>query len=185
MAVLDDKIASDAVVCADTGYAAAWPGGLLDTREAGRHFLRSDGSLGWAFPAALGAQMAVPGRQVVSVTGDGGFGYHIGDIETALRLELPVVVVILNNQTLAFEAHVQTLLYGKMVAEVDDFCDVDYGQIARAFGASGIRATNATDFAQALDCGLERRGLTVIDAIIDRDAIAPVTRYDKVRVREL
>lgn len=185
MAVLDDKIASNAIVCADTGYAAAWPGGLLDTREAGRHFLRSDGSLGWAFPAALGAQMAVPGRQVVSVTGDGGFGYHIGDIETALRLELPVVVVILNNQTLAFEAHVQTLLYGKMVAEVDDFCDVDYAQIARAFGASGVRATNATEFAQALDCGLERRGLTVIDAVIDREAIAPVTRYDRVRVREL
>jgi acetolactate synthase-1/2/3 large subunit len=185
MAAIDEQVASDAVLVADTGYAAAWPGALTEVKLAGRHFLRSDGSLGWAFPASLGAQLAVPGKQVICITGDGGFGYHIGDLETALRLELPVVVIVLNNQTLAFEAHVQTLLYGKMVAEVDDFCDVDYGQIARAFGARGIRATTTAEFRQALAQGLERQGPTVIDAVIDREAIAPVTRYDRVRVREL
>jgi acetolactate synthase-1/2/3 large subunit len=154
-------------------------------KVAGRHFLRADGSLGWAFPASLGAQLAAPGRQVVCVTGDGGFGYHIADLETALRLELPVVVVVLNNQTLAFEAHVQTLLYGKMVPEVDDFCDVDYAQVARAFGARGTRVTTAAEFRHALAQGLERKGPTVIDALIDREAMAPVTRYDRVRTREL
>ena len=82
---------------------------------------------GWAFPAALGAQLAVPDRQVVCITGDGGFGYHIGDIETAIRHELPVIVVILNNQTLAFEEHVQTMLYGKVVPEVNEFVDINYG----------------------------------------------------------
>ncbi len=119
---------------ADTGYAAAWAGALAEIEAAGRHFLRADGSLGWAFPASLGAQLAVPDKQVICIIGDGGFGYHIGDLETALRLHLPVIVVILNNQTLAFEAHVQTLLYGHLVPEVDDFLDVDYGQVARASG---------------------------------------------------
>jgi acetolactate synthase-1/2/3 large subunit len=185
IAALDDQIADDAVLLADTGYAAAWAGALADMKVAGRHFLRADGSLGWAFPASLGAQLAVPDQQVVCVIGDGGFGYHIGELETALRLELPVVVVVLNNQTLAFEAHVQTLLYGKMVAEVDDFCDVDYARVARAFGVRGIRATTAAEFKEALAQGLHQQGPMVIDAVIDRDAIAPVTRYDRVRVREL
>ena len=94
----------------------------------GGHFIRADGSLGWAFPAALGAQLAAPDKQVICITGDGGFGYHIGDIETAIRLGLPVIVIILNNQTLAFEEHVQDLLYGKVVPEVNSFHDVDYGE---------------------------------------------------------
>jgi acetolactate synthase-1/2/3 large subunit len=185
IAAVDEQIADDAILVADTGYAAAWAGGLADVRVAGRHFIRADGSLGWAFPGSLGAQMAMPDKQVICIIGDGGFGYHIGELETALRLDLPVVVIVLNNQTLAFEAHVQTLLYGQMVAEVDDFRDVDYGQVARAFGASGVRVTNAVEFRQALAQGLERRAPTVIDAVIDREAIAPVTRYDRVRVREL
>jgi acetolactate synthase I/II/III large subunit len=185
MSSLANALPDDAVILADTGYAAAWPGGLLDARRAGQSFLRADGSLGWAFPASLGAQMAVPDRPVVCIIGDGGFGYHIGELETALRLELPVIVVVLNNQTLAFEAHVQTLLYGQKVPEVDDFCDVDYGQIARAFGARGTRVASAAEFETALEEALDRSSPTVIDAVIDPEAIAPVTRYDRVRVREL
>lgn len=178
-------MADDAVLVADTGYSAAWAGALAETRQAGRNFVRADGSLGWAFPGSLGAQLAAPDKQVICVTGDGGFGYHIGDIETAIRLQLPVVVIVLNNQTLAFEEHVQDLLYGKVVPEVNAFHDVDYGAIARAFGANGFRVTNATEFDKALTVGLERRGPTIIDAVIDRKAIAPVTRYDRVRIREL
>ncbi len=185
MAMLDARLADDAVLVADTGYSSAWAGALAEVKQAGRHFMRADGSLGWAFPAALGAQLAAPDRQVVCITGDGGFGYHIGDIETAIRQQLPVIVVILNNQTLAFEEHVQELLYGKVVPSVNEFVDVNYGAIARAFGASGFRVANVEDFEQALIHGLKRNGPTIIDAVIDRDAIAPVTRYDRVRIREL
>lgn len=185
MAAIDEMIADDAIVVADTGYSAAWAGALTEVKIAGRQFIRADGSLGWAFPAALGAQFAAPNREVVCVTGDGGIGYHIADIETALRHQVPAIVVVLNNGTLAFEAHVQAHLYGHVVSAVDDFCDVDYGQVARAFGAFGTRVTNAADFRKALALGLERRGPTIIDAVIDREAMAPVTRYDKVREREL
>ncbi len=185
MAEVEAQMADDAILVADTGYAAAWGGALAEVRRAGRQFLRADGSLGWAFPASLGAQLALPDRQVICITGDGGFGYHIGEIETAIRLRLPVVVIVLNNQTLAFEAHVQALLYGKVVPEVNDFHDVDYGLVARAFGANGFRVTTAAEFREALAAGLERRGPTIIDAVIDPEAIAPVTRYDRVRVREL
>ncbi len=185
IASLAAELASDAILVADTGYSAAWAGALSETREAGRNFVRADGSLGWAFPAALGAQLAEPDKQVVCITGDGGFGYHIGDIETAIRMQLPVIVIILNNQTLAFEEHVQDLLYGKVVQAVNSFHDVDYGNVARAFGANGFRVTNIDEFDRALAVGLSRTGPTIIDAVIDRQAIAPVTRYDRVRVREL
>ena len=185
MAVLERRMADDAIVVADTGYASAWAGALAETRVAGRNFIRADGSLGWAFPGALGAQLAAPDRQVVCITGDGGFGYHMGDIETAIRLDLPVIVIILNNQTLAFEEHVQDLLYGKVVPSVNSFHDVDYGAIARSFGANGFRVCDTDAFERALAVGLERHAPTIIDAVIDRQAIAPVTRYDRVRVREL
>ena len=108
-------------------------------KVAGRHFLRSDGSLGWAFPAALGAQLAAPDKQVVCIIGDGGIGYHIADIETARRQELPVIVIVLNNGTLAFEATCRRCCTDTWSAQVDDFFDVDYGKVARAFGANGVR----------------------------------------------
>lgn len=185
MAVVDEMLSPDGILVADTGYSAAWGGALSEVKQAGRQFIRADGSLGWAFPASMGAQMARPDRQVVCITGDGGIGYHIADIETAMRHNLPVVVVVLNNSTLAFEEHVQNHLYGHVVLAVDEFCDVDYGQVARAFGALGTRVTNVADFRRAFAEGLERRGPTIIDAVIDRQAMAPVTRYDRVRDREL
>jgi acetolactate synthase I/II/III large subunit len=185
MAVLDEVLDEDAIICADTGYASAWAGGLLDRPRAGRNFFRADGSLGWSFAGALGAQLAAPERHVVSIIGDGGFGYQPADIETAVRLNLPVTAIVLNNQTLAFEAHVQTLLYDRLVPEVDDFLDVDYGEVARAFGGNGIRISDADGLRAALAIAAKRRGPTVIDAVIDRDAIAPVTRYDRVRTREV
>lgn len=185
LGVIEELMAEDAILVADTGYSAAWGGALASMKSAGRHFLRADGSLGWAYPASLGAQLAQPDKQVICLTGDGGFGYHIGDIETAVRLGLPVIVVILNNQTLAFEEHVQNLLYGHIVPAVNEFVDVDYGLVARSFGAHGVRVSDAVAFRQAFLEGLERRGPTIIDAVIDRQAMAPVTRYDRVRVREL
>jgi acetolactate synthase I/II/III large subunit len=185
LTTIEELMADDAILVADTGYSAAWGGALAGMKSAGRHFLRADGSLGWAYPASLGAQLAQPDKQVICLTGDGGFGYHIGDIETAVRLGLPVIVVILNNQTLAFEEHVQNLLYGHIVPAVNEFLDVDYGLVARSFGANGVRVTDGEAFRRAFTEALERRGPTIIDAVIDRDAMAPVTRYDRVRVREL
>jgi acetolactate synthase-1/2/3 large subunit len=185
LAAIDELAPDETLFLADTGYAAAWAGALIELRQAGHGYLRADGSLGWAVPASMGAQLASPDRPIVAITGDGGFGYHVGEIETALRLGLPVIIVILNNQTLAFEVHVQELLYKEVVEEVDDFVDVDYGAVARAFGADGVRVRTAAEFRDAFRAALGRTRITVIDAVIDRKAIGPVTRYDTVRDREL
>lgn len=185
LAAVDELASDDTLFLADTGYAAAWAGALLELKRPGQGYLRADGSLGWAFPAGLGAQLAQPDRPVVIVTGDGGFGYHIGEIETALRMKLPVVVVVLDNQSLAFEVHVQELIYKEVVEEVDDFVETDYAAVARAFGANGVRVRTAAEFRDAFRTALKRERLTVIDAVVAREAIGPVTRYDRVRDREL
>lgn len=185
ISTLQEELPADALVLADTGYAAAWAGALYEVRKPGLGFIRSDGSLGWAMPAAFGAQIAQPLRKVISVIGDGGFGYNVGEIETAVRLRLPSIVVVLNNGSLAFEYHIQEMLYGEAIREVDDFADVDYAQVARAFGAEGIRVETLSETRRALRNALASERPVVIDAVIDKAAIAPVTRYDAIRQRPL
>ncbi len=119
------------------------------------------------------------------MTGDGGFGYHVGELETAVRLGLPAIVVVLNNSSLAFEYHIQELLYGEAVRDVDDFIEVDHAAVARAFGAEGVRVSTGPEMRAALRQALASRRPVVIDAVIDKAAIAPVTRYDAVRERQL
>src|SRR5262249_15953921 len=85
--LLNRYLRSDALVVADTGYMAAWATTVLSQSAAGRNTLRAAGSLGWAFPASFGAKLAVGSqRRVFCLTGDGGIGYHLADLETALRL---------------------------------------------------------------------------------------------------
>src|SRR3954471_2952023 len=81
---LSKHVPDDAIVVVDTGHAGMWMGGMYDLRTNTQSYMRSAGHLGWAFPAGLGAKCGAPDRPVVTFTGDAGFWYHIGDIETAV-----------------------------------------------------------------------------------------------------
>lgn len=165
-------------IVADTGYMAAWTGVLYPTIRPGSYF-RAIGSLGWALPASLGVQLALS-EKVVCVTGDGGIGYHIADIETAVRLKLPVIVVLLNNGGLMFEYHEQKYRHqGRVIAEANDFTDADYSTVACGLGADGVRVRTITEFKQAFKVALESNRPTVIEVIVDREAFPPVTNFDK------
>jgi len=171
-------------VVADTGYMAAWSGVLYPTVRPGSYF-RATGSLGWALPASLGVQMA-RSEKVVCITGDGGVGYHLGDIETAVRLRLPVIVLILNNQCLGFEYHEQKYRWGgQVVEEANNFSDADYAGVARALGAVGQRVDNQEEFERAFAAALESDRPTVLDVRIDREAFPPVTNFDAAFKRQI
>jgi len=171
-------------IVADTGYMAAWTGVLYPTARPGSYF-RAIGSLGWALPASLGVQLARP-EKVICVTGDGGIGYHLADIETAVRLRLPVVVMVLNNGGLIFEYHEQKYRHkGRVIPEANDFTDADYSAVARALGAAGVRARTRPELEQALKLGLESDRPTVIDVIVDREAFPPVTNFEKTLTRTI
>ncbi len=73
---------------------------MVDLHSPNQRFLRCAGSLGWAFPAALGAKRAVPNSPVVRFTGDGGFRYHLSEVETAVRYGINTITVVNNNHSL-------------------------------------------------------------------------------------
>ena len=184
--LLDECLGDDDILVADTGYMAAWASTMVERRIAGRTILRAAGSLGWAFPAAFGARLAVgPKRRVVCLTGDGGIGYHLADMETALRLDLPTITVVMNNSSLAFEYHVQKYVVGEMCPEASEFRDTDYAAIARAFGAHGERVADPAAFPAAIRRAEESGKPALIDLVVSREIPPPVSRYEKAGVREL
>jgi acetolactate synthase-1/2/3 large subunit len=174
---LRDRAADTDVLVSDTGYAEAWTAAAYPIRSAGRHYLRPAGTLGWAFPAAMGAQLARPRDRVVCFTGDGGLAYHIGNLETAVRLRIPTITVVVNNRSFAFEHHFQKYLFGEVVPEANDFADVDYASVARAHGAFGARVSSAAELAAALDQAYRQAGPSLIDVLVDKEALAPVDHY--------
>jgi len=188
MKILREVLGRQDIVVADTGYMAAWTGALFDVLSAGRTYIRAAGSLGWAFPASIGAKLAAPDRNVACVIGDGGIGYHISELETALRLRVPVLTIVLNNRSLGYVYHDKYVMhegFGRMVSEVADFVDVDYGKVASAFGAYGQRVEKAEELKDALKEALDSGQPALIDVIVDKEEIAPVTSYEHVIERKL
>jgi acetolactate synthase-1/2/3 large subunit len=186
MRLLDQHLGADDILVADTGYMAVWATTVLQQKKAGRKILRAAGSLGWAFPAAFGAKLAVgPGRRVFGLTGDGGIGYHLADLETALRLNLPAIQIVMNNCSLAFEYHVQKYVHEEMCPEASEFLDVPFADVARAFGAYGERVTATDRFIPALRRAEESGKPAIIDVAVSRELPPPVTRYAAAGLRKI
>lgn len=184
--ILREFAGPDDTVIADTGFTGAWAGTLYPVHSTGRTFTRAAGTLGWAFPAVLGAQLARPEVRAFALVGDGGFGYNVGDIETAVRLRIPAITLVLNNACLAYEYVAYEIGYqGDIVDEVCDFQDVDFGAVARSFGAFGARARSADELRTALKEALAQDGPAVIDIVVSKTRFAPVTSFDGALDRDL
>lgn len=159
----------------DTGYVGTWAGVFMDL-PAGRNFLHCEGSLGWAFPAAIGAKAAAPQRPVVAFTGDGGFFYHLAELETAVRNGINLVTVVLNNRAMAFQTHLLRSLWAdsRDLDKLSEFGDSNFADLARALGAWGLRVTDAGELAGAIQRALDADRPAVLDVIVDQTAVAPV-----------
>ncbi len=168
----------DACVLVDTGHAGMWMGGMFDTRTLAQGYLRSAGHLGWAFPASLGAKCAAPDRPVICFTGDGGFWYHIAEVETAVRWGINTVTVVNNNSS----GNQSTIGYdraygGRQTPEgrrLWTFTDVDFARLAEGMGAMGIRVTRPGQLRPALEQALEADCPVVVDVVTDIEALAPL-----------
>ncbi len=165
----------DTLFVADTGYVGTWAGVFMEL-PAGRNFLHCEGSLGWAFPAAMGAKAAVPERTVVAFTGDGGFFYHLAELETAVRNGINVIVVVLNNQAMAFQTHLLRSLWpdSRNLDKLSEFGLTNFAGVAREMGAWGIRVTDPRAIGRAIQDAIDSNGPAVIDVVIDQAAVAPV-----------
>ncbi|WP_169924095.1 thiamine pyrophosphate-binding protein [Sulfurifustis variabilis] len=165
----------DTLYVTDTGYVGTWAGVFMDL-PAGRNFLHCEGSLGWAFPAAIGAKAAAPDRPVVAFTGDGGFFYHLSELETAVRNGIPVITVVLNNQAMAFQTHLlRTFWSGSPGLDtLSEFKETRFADLARAMGARGVRVTDPAHLGRAVREAIDANVPAVIDVVIDQTAAAPV-----------
>ncbi|APE45259.1 hypothetical protein BOO69_02950 [Sulfitobacter alexandrii] len=166
----------NAVLVADTGYSGIWTATVLDLPHAGQTYLRAAGSLGWAFPAALGAQVGAPDRPVVCFSGDGAFYYHLSELETQRRWNIPVVTVINNNSGFGQGVYKVRGHYGDRPGnpdEINRFGPTDFAAIARDFGVKGIRIEDPADLAPALERAIAGRKPVLLDVVTDIHPRAP------------
>jgi len=175
---LSKNLPDDAFVVVDTGHAGMWMGGMYDLRVPTQSYVRCAGHLGWAFPAALGAQCGIPDRPVVCFTGDGGLWYHIGEIETAVRWNIPAVIVVNNNHSGNQSKHGYDLVYdGRQTEQAHElwvWTDVNIAALANCIGALGIRVEKPAELALAIEQGLASGRPTIIDVVTGLDAEAPL-----------
>lgn len=175
---LGDCLPEDSIVVCDTGHAGMWMAQQLWVSSPRWDFIRAAGSLGWAFPAAIGAKCGAPDRPVICFTGDGGFWYHLQELETAVRCGIPTVTCVNNNNSLNQETKVfQTAYDGKpsrKQAEMWHFTHVNFAEIARSMGALGIRVEKPSELRSAFDQALSSGRPAVIDAVSDIEALAPL-----------
>ncbi|MBN2325158.1 MAG: thiamine pyrophosphate-binding protein [Spirochaetes bacterium] len=163
----------DAVVVSDTGYSAIWAGTLIRITKPEQLFLRASGSLGWAFPAGIGAKCALPERPVVAFSGDGAFWYHLQEMETAVRRNLPTVTVINNNSVLGqSQVGIRRAYGGDSGKESDQyrFLDTDFARIAESMGALGIRVERPEDIARAMETAIISNRPAVVDVVTEPES---------------
>ena len=175
---ISEYLPDDAVLLSDTGHSGIWTGTMIDLHKPTQTFLRCAGSLGWAFPAALGAKCAVPDRPVVCFTGDGGFWYHLSEMETAVRYGINTMTIINNNHSLNQEKRGNERAYESVgvTGNVDElwvFPDTDFAKLAEDMGGYGIRVDRPEDLQDAMKEAAASGKPSVVDVVTDIEGIAP------------
>ncbi len=169
--LLNETAAKDAIFTADTGMCNVWTARYIDplgTRRLIGSLLH--GSMANALPMALGAQVAYPDRQVVSVSGDGGLSMLLGELITAKMYDLPVKVVVFNNSTLGM-VKLEMLVNGIPDFQTD-VPDTNYAEIARAIGFHAERVEDASRLEGAYREAFAAPGPALVEVITDPNALS-------------
>ncbi len=155
-----------------------WMGGFFDLTSPNQSYIRSAGHLGWAFPAGLGAKCALPGRPVVTFTGDAGFWYHIAEVETAVRWKINTVTIVNNNAGGNQSKRGFDRAYGGVQTEQGrelwTFNPTNFARLAEDIGAIGIRVEKPSEIAPAITHALKASRPVIIDVVTDIEALAPL-----------
>jgi len=158
----------DAIVAVDVGQHQMWTAQFYSLAQP-RTWLSSSGlgSMGYGFPAAMGAQMAFPNRQVMAIVGDGGFQMTLNDLATVVQYRVPVKIAILNNRALGMVRQWQEIFFEKRYCDIElDFAP-DFVKLAEAYGIRGARVEHRTDVADAVEDFLSDREPRLLDFWVD------------------
>ncbi len=164
------RIGDDAIVTTEVGQHQMWVAQFYPFAKP-RTFLTSGGlgTMGYGTGAAIGAQVACPGKRVVHVAGDGSFRMNLNELATISHYKLPIVIIVANNGTLGMVRQWQKLFYDKRYAETTLDRPPDFVKLADAFAVRGFRATSEAEFAAAFDEALASGGPALIDCYMDID----------------
>ncbi|MCX3060905.1 pyruvate dehydrogenase [Streptomyces beihaiensis] len=169
--VLDELAADDAVFTVDTGMCNVWAARYISPNGRRRVIGSfSHGSMANALPMAIGAQFTDRGRQVVSMSGDGGFSMLMGDFLTLVQYDLPVKVVLFNNSSLGM-VELEMLVAG-LPSYGTANKNPDFAAVARAAGAYGVRVEKPKQLAGALKDAFEHKGPALVDVVTDPNALS-------------
>ena len=160
----------DAIIVTEVGQHQMWAAQYYKFSKP-RTLLTSGGlgTMGYGLGAAIGAQVANPEKQVINIAGDGCFRMNMNEIATAVRQQLPLIQIVINNQVLGMVHQWQGLFYEKRYSNTILNDGVDFVKLAEAMGATGMRATTQEEFAEELAKALEMKTPVLIDCIIDSD----------------
>jgi len=165
---LRELLPAESIVTTEVGQCQMWASLHFDIIHAGTFFSSTGlGTMGFGFPASIGAKAARPDVPVVDIAGDGSFNMTENSLAVSVLEDLPVIVFLLNNASLGMVAQWQRMFYNRRMIGIDLKNVPDFVKVAEAYGAQGVRVNNITELDNAIKVALKSNLTTVIDIPID------------------
>jgi acetolactate synthase-1/2/3 large subunit len=160
----------DAIVTTEVGQHQMWTAQFFDFTQP-RTFLSSGGlgTMGYGLPAALGAQVAFPQRQVIDISGDGSFQMNSQELATLVQYRLPVKIAILNNNFLGMVRQWQQLFFDKRYSQTCMELPIDFIKLAEAYGATGLRASTPDEVEEVIKKAFDTPGPVIMEFKVSRE----------------
>jgi pyruvate oxidase len=163
---LQNTVADDAVICIDTGDHSVWFSRIFEAKNQKTVFSGTWRSMGFGLPAAMACQLAEPNKQVVALVGDGCLGMNLADLSTAVRYNLPITILVVNNGTLQMERDRQVV--GQHASLGSDLTNPDFIKVAEACGMAGFRVTDSSELDKVLEQALSLPGPVLVDVATEQ-----------------
>lgn len=177
---LNSVLPDDCYIVADAGTPCPYFSAFFKLKKSGKYFLtnRAHGALGYALPAAIGVQIGRPNNRVVSIMGDGSFGLAVGELETAVRLKLPIIFIVLSNSVYGWIKAGQKTSFEERYYSVD-FTRTNHAEVAKAYGLDSFRVEKPEDIQKTVEKALSLNKPCLVDIISEplQDAKAPVSEW--------
>ena len=178
---INNAMPDNAYIVVDPGTPCPYFSAYYNFKKSGRYFItnRAHGALGYALPASIGVQIGKPKNKVVSVMGDGSFGFAVGELETAKRLKLPIIFVVISNSVYGWIKAGQKSSFNKRYYSVD-FSRTDHAKVASSYGVKAWTVKKPNDLKKIISNAIKyEKGPCLIDIISQplEEAKAPVSEW--------
>ena len=158
------------ILATDVGQHQMWSAQHFVVREP-QTFITSGGlgTMGYGFPAAIGAKLAAPDKKVICITGDGSFQMNIQELATAVHNKIDITIALINNSYLGMVRQWQDIFYEKRYSHTSMEGSPDFVRVAEAYGAKGLRAANEQEATAAIEQAMAEKGPVLIDFVVDAE----------------